>query len=70
MPINRLFAQDSATMDGCADQLVDALVKLLEEPQNLEAAAAIADLHVAPQQSVHVSVGNAKKTKPGTLSCQ
>jgi hypothetical protein len=59
------------------DQLVEALVGLVEEPQNPGAVgaanqgtgASMAYLHLKPKKSVHVSVGNSKKQRLERL-CQ
>jgi hypothetical protein len=77
MSINKLFAQDSAALDDCMDQLVEALVKLLEEPQNQSAtdaenqvpAAVTATLRSEGNRAINVSVRNSKKQRQGR-SCR
>jgi hypothetical protein len=63
MTISKQFAHDSTALDNYSDQLVEALVKLLEASQPSPADEAIGDLHSTANRAINVTVRKSKEQR-------
>lgn len=72
MTVNKQFSQHRSALDGCMDQLVEALAQLLEEPQN--PPETVGDpVKATAGRSTDLRIANLKlqsEMKPGFLESQ